>query len=452
MERARILVVEDDPHMMSGLVAAIRKDGHDVEGAANLPEACGKLDQGTYHLVLTDLKMPGGSGMQVLEEVKRRSRLTPVIVITAYGTVEKAVEAMKAGAVDFIQKPFSFQELRGAIRRSLDTREFLLPVDHPDTGCGILTRDESMLRILQRARAVAGTRVPVLIQGESGTGKELLARFIHGLSPRSTRPFVAVNCAAIPENLLESELFGHEKGAFTGATARKLGKFEQANGGTLLLDEIGEMSLNLQAKLLRVLQEWEVDRLGGNSPVKVDVRVLATTNAELAECVRKGKFREDLYFRLNVIPFQLPPLRERPGDIPLLAEHFLRRAAKEHGRQVSGLEPKALEKLQRHPWRGNVRELRNVLERAVLLCQGEVIKQEEIFLEHLQETPLPEFQVNGSLRDVERELILCTLEKEGWNRTRASAKLGISIRTLRNKLHEYRREGLLPAEAQGGSP
>lgn len=452
MERARILVVEDDPHMMCGLTAAIKKEGHEVEGASDVSEAFKKLNCDTYHLVLTDLKMPGGSGMQVLEEVKRRSELTPVIVITAFGTVEKAVEAMKAGAVDFIQKPFSFEELRAAIRRSLDCKQLLCNMNPSDETCGILTRDQAMLRILQRARAVAATRVPVLIQGESGTGKELLARFIHSLSPRNGKPFVAVNCAAIPENLLESELFGHEKGAFTGAVTRKLGKFEQANNGTLLLDEIGEMSLHLQAKLLRVLQEWEVDRLGGSSPVRVDVRLLATTNADLAECVRKGKFREDLYFRLNVIPFQLPALRERPGDIPLLAEHFLRRAAKEHGRQVVGIEPKAFEKLERHTWRGNVRELKNVIERAVLLSQGKILKQEDIFLEHLQETPLPQEHGNGSLKDAERELILCTLEKEGWNRTRASEKLGISIRTLRNKLHEYRREGFLPARAEGGTP
>ncbi|MEJ5377229.1 MAG: sigma-54 dependent transcriptional regulator [bacterium] len=452
MQKARVLVVEDDPHMMNGLMATLNKEGHELKGARDVSEAMEELARNTYHLVLTDLKLPGGSGMQVLEEVKRRSELTPVIVITAYGTVEKAVEAMKAGAVDFIQKPFSPEELRAAVRRSLNGRDMFGETDSCDQACGIITKDQAMYRILQRARAVASTRVPVLIQGESGTGKELLARFIHALSPRKERAFVAVNCAAIPENLLESELFGHEKGAFTGAMARKLGKFEQANGGTLLLDEIGEMSLNLQAKLLRVLQEWEVDRVGGTSPVKVDVRLLATTNADLAECVRKGKFREDLYFRLSVIPFQLPPLRQRPGDIPLLAEHFLKCAAREHGRQVLGLEPRALDKLQRHTWRGNIRELRNVMERAVLLCQGKLVRDEDIFLERLQEAHLPEEQVNGSLKDVERELILCTLEKEGWNRTRASAKLGISIRTLRNKLHEYRREGFLQSEAQGRCP
>ena len=413
MQRARILVVEDDPHMMGGLMAAVRKDGHDVEGAGDVSQAFKKLGQDTYDLILTDLKMPGGSGMQVLEEVKKHSSMTPVIVITAYGTVEKAVEAMKAGAVDFIQKPFSFQELREAIGRSLDRRQLLCRGATGEETCGILTRDAAMFRILQRARAIAATKVPVLIQGESGTGKELLARFIHGLSPRRDRPLVAVNCAAIPENLLESELFGHEKGAFTGAMARKLGKFEQAHTGSLLLDEIGEMSLNLQAKLLRVLQEWEVDRLGGSLPVRVDVRVLATTNADLAECVRKGKFREDLYFRLNVIPFHLPPLRERPCDIPVLAEHFLRCAAREHAREVVGLEPKALERLRSHWWKGNVRELKNVLERAVLLCQGSVITEGDIFLECLQEPPSPDEQLNGSLRDVERELILCTLEKEG---------------------------------------
>lgn len=454
MERAFILVVEDDPHMQGGLRAAIQRESYGVELASDVPQAREKLDARSYDLVITDLRMPNGSGMEVIREVKKRSASTPVIVITAYGTVEKAVEAMKAGAVDFIQKPFSFHDLSAAIHRCLNGRSLMGSEGSGVWGEGILTRDPGMIQILQRARAVASTRVPVLVQGESGTGKELLARFIHSNSPRASRALVAVNCAAIPDNLLESELFGHEKGAFTGATSRKIGKFEQANGSTLLLDEIGEMGPNLQAKLLRVLQEWEVDRLGGTTPVPLDVRLIATTNADLAESVRKGRFREDLYFRLNVMPFRLPPLRERPQDILLLAEHFLKRAAQEHGRAMRGFSPKAAEKLRGHHWKGNVRELRNVVERAVLLGRGPMVEPEEIWIEDL---PLHageagSLALGGSIRDVERELILRTLEKEGWNRTRASARLGISIRTLRNKLHEYRREGLLPAGVGEGAP
>lgn len=454
MARALILVVEDDPHMQGGLRAAIEREHYGVEIAGDVPQAAEKLKTGRYDLVITDLKMPNGSGMDVIHEARHHCPSTPVIVITAYGTVEKAVEAMKAGAVDFIQKPFSFQDLSAAIERCLNAWKDMGEETSSLATQGILTRDPTMIRILQRARAVASTKVPVLVQGESGTGKELLARFIHNSSPRASRALVAVNCAAIPENLLESELFGHEKGAFTGATCRKIGKFEQANGSTILLDEIGEMGSALQAKLLRVLQEWEVDRVGGTSPVPLDVRVVATTNADLAQSVRAGKFREDLYFRLNVMPIKLPPLRERPDDILLLAEHFLRRACMDHSKSVTGFSPKAVEKLRTHSWKGNVRELKNVVERAVLLSRGPVVEENEIWLE---EFSMPSSRSNascleGSLKEVERELILSTLEREGWNRTKASARLGISVRTLRNKLHEYRREGLLPMGLGEGTP
>jgi len=448
MRQARILIVEDDPHMREGLKASIEKKGHKVEAASDAQEARLKLAGQGFDLVITDLRMPKGSGMEVIDYTRDLQPTTPVVVITAYGTVEKAVEAMKKGAVDFIQKPFSLTDLWEALDRSLGSRG-----DHGPDRAGsdpqaILTRNPQMLLILQRARAVAGTKVPVLLQGESGTGKELLARFIHRTSPRAQKPLVAVNCAAIPDNLLESELFGHEKGAFTGAISRKIGKFEQANGSTLLLDEIGEMSLNLQAKLLRVLQEWEVDRLGGNGPVPVDVRVIATTNADLLEGVRNGKFREDLYFRLSVMPLRLPPLRERREDIPLLAEHFLRLACREHAKSIKGFTPRAMEKLEGHDWPGNVRELKNVIERAVLLACGDLVGEKDVWIERLAGKETEKIPGNGgrSLKDMERELILKTLEMEGWNRTRASAKLGISIRTLRNKLQEYRREGLIPAE------
>jgi DNA-binding NtrC family response regulator len=449
MRQARILIVEDDPHMREGLTASIEKKGHKVEVACDALEAKLKLAGQGFDLVITDLRMPKGSGMDVLDCTRNLQPATPVVVITAYGTVEKAVEAMKKGAVDFIQKPFSLTDLWETLDRCLGSRGAHGPDRAGSDAQAILTRNSQMLLILQRARAVAGTKVPVLLQGESGTGKELLARFIHRNSPRAHKPLVAVNCAAIPDNLLESELFGHEKGAFTGAISRKIGKFEQANGSTLLLDEIGEMSLNLQAKLLRVLQEWEVDRLGGNGPIAVDVRVIATTNADLLEGVRNGKFREDLYFRLSVMPLRLPPLRERKEDIPLLAEHFLKLACREHSRSIRGFTPRAMEKLEGHDWPGNVRELKNVIERAVLLASGDLVGEKDVWIEQLAGKEPEGIPGNGgrSLKDMERELILKTLEMEGWNRTRASAKLGISIRTLRNKLQEYRREGLIPAEA-----
>jgi two-component system response regulator FlrC len=448
MRQARILIVEDDPHMREGLTASIEKKGHKVEVACDALEAKLKLAGQGFDLVITDLRMPKGSGMDVLDCARDLQPATPVVVITAYGTVEKAVEAMKKGAVDFIQKPFSLTDLWETLDRCLGSRGAHGPDRAGSDPQAILTRNSQMLLILQRARAVAGTKVPVLLQGESGTGKELLARFIHRNSPRAHKPLVAVNCAAIPDNLLESELFGHEKGAFTGAISRKIGKFEQANGSTLLLDEIGEMSLNLQAKLLRVLQEWEVDRLGGNGPIAVDVRVIATTNADLLEGVRNGKFREDLYFRLSVMPLRLPPLRERKEDIPLLAEHFLKLACREHSRSIRGFTPRAMEKLEGHDWPGNVRELKNVIERAVLLASGDLVGEKDVWIEQLAGKEPEGIPGNGgrSLKDMERELILKTLEMEGWNRTRASAKLGISIRTLRNKLQEYRREGLIPAE------
>jgi DNA-binding NtrC family response regulator len=448
MRQARILIVEDDFHMREGLTASIEKKGHKVEVACDALEAKLKLAGQGFDLVITDLRMPKGSGMDVLDCARDLQPATPVVVITAYGTVEKAVEAMKKGAVDFIQKPFSLTDLWETLDRCLGSRGAHGPDRAGSDPQAILTRNSQMLLILQRARAVAGTKVPVLLQGESGTGKELLARFIHRNSPRAHKPLVAVNCAAIPDNLLESELFGHEKGAFTGAISRKIGKFEQANGSTLLLDEIGEMSLNLQAKLLRVLQEWEVDRLGGNGPIAVDVRVIATTNADLLEGVRNGKFREDLYFRLSVMPLRLPPLRERKEDIPLLAEHFLKLACREHSRSIRGFTPRAMEKLEGHDWPGNVRELKNVIERAVLLASGDLVGEKDVWIEQLAGKEPEGIPGNGgrSLKDMERELILKTLEMEGWNRTRASAKLGISIRTLRNKLQEYRREGLIPAE------
>lgn len=447
MENPKILVVEDDPHMRTALQAILRKAGYRVEAVADARDALEKIRGDTFGLILTDLKMPHGSGMEVLREARTVSPATPVMLITGHGTVEVAVEAMKEGAVDFIQKPFSLEELVEAVERCANTSMELRSAGHEAVDTGIVTQDPRVFHVIRTARTVASSKLPVLIQGESGTGKELLARYIHAISPRTGQSFVAINCAAIPENLLESELFGHEKGAFTGANSRKIGKFELADRGTLLLDEIGEMNLVLQAKLLRVLQEWQVDRIGAKAPVPVDVRVIATTNADLAKRVKEGGFREDLYFRLNVIPLTLPPLRERPGDIPLLAQHFLEGSAQAHGKAVYGFTSAAMRSLELHGWEGNVRELKNVVERAVLLVEGALVDEKDLWLDKciLGRGCHPEKSVSGSVKEVERGLILSTLEREGWNRTRAAKSLGISVRTLRNKLNDYRREGIVPS-------
>ena len=436
--------------MRAALEASLKKGGYCVETAEDAPQAGEKVLEKTYGLILTDLRMPNGSGIEVIRKARQVRPDTPVIVITAYGTVDVAVEAMKEGAVDFIQKPFSFEELHQAVKQSVNDAAFDQSAQDGNNG-GIVTQDPGMIQLLKRAQIVANSKATVMIQGESGTGKELLARYIHSMSPRGDKPLVAINCAAIPENLLESELFGHEKGAFTGANTRKIGKFEQAEGSTLLLDEIGEMNLALQAKLLRVLQEWQVDRVGGKEPIPVDIRVIATTNADLAQGVKDGKFREDLYFRLNVVPLTLPPLRDRRSDIGILAQQFLVKSGQANGKEVKGFKPEALKVLSEHSWKGNIRELKNVVELAVILAEGPHLDVSDIGLEGL-EAPEPENGIgvlDGSVKEVERELILQTLNREDWNRTRASRKLGISIRTLRNKLQEYRRDGFLPAGVEG---
>ncbi|MDD5475940.1 MAG: sigma-54 dependent transcriptional regulator, partial [Syntrophales bacterium] len=387
---------------------------------------------------------------EVLAGIKRMSPKTPVIVITAYGTVNTAVEAMRAGAIDFIMKPFSLEHLESVVTRVAE-RDGAIVADRKDAEGsgekGFVTEDPRTKEILGMMDNVASSRSSVLIQGESGTGKELLARYIHRKGNRAHMPFVAVNCAAIPGNLLESEMFGHEKGAFTGAINRKPGKFELADGGTLLLDEISEMDLQLQAKMLRVIQESEVDRLGGKEPVAVDVRIIATTNREIRRSVGEKKFREDLFYRLNVIPVTIPPLRERKADIALLAALFVGRYSRLNGIEAPVISKDVLNILECHRWPGNVRELENVIERSILLCTGNEILPEHLYLEcALGGEPSqtgssaenePVQRGGGTIREMERELILDTLNRVNGNRTKASRILGISVRTMRNKLHEY---------------
>lgn len=444
-----ILVVDDDPSMRAALVESVRRLGFAAQGAIDGADALDRIARFRPWLVLTDLKMPRLTGLDLVREIKRRVPQASIVLMTAYGSVETAVEAMKLGASDYLMKPFSMDLLARVIANLKEGRESdSVAAGGTSDQRVILTQDPGMIRLLSTVETIAASQATVLINGESGTGKELLARFIHSRSPRAHRPFIAVNCAALPDGLLESELFGHERGAFTGAVIRKIGKFEMAHTGTLLLDEIGEMTLGLQAKLLRVLQEREVDRVGGREPVPVNIRVIATTNRALHREVEQNRFREDLYYRLNVFPITIPPLRERLGDVPMLARHFAAKAATRNGMAQPPIPDSTVAYLQRLPWKGNVRELENVIERAVLLAGEGPILPEHCLVEVRDATaPLTERNqpsqpsINGSLWEMERELIFKTLARTNNNRTKAAKELGISIRTLRNKLREYRDGG-----------
>jgi two-component system response regulator FlrC len=484
-----ILIVDDEVEMRIAMSETLKHCGYPVETSHNAIDALNKLKKGEYAMVITDMTMPKRSGLELLKDIKELNPELPVLMVTAYGTIETAVEAMKHGAFDYILKPFKFDTFTFIVERALTMSEERRAAGPPGARAGrvegreapaapdareLITADPHMQRLLGVAANVARSRATVLIQSESGTGKELLARFIHAQSDRASGSFVAVNCAALPETLLESELFGYRKGAFTGAIQDYKGRFEQASGGTILLDEISEMALPLQAKLLRVLQEYEVDRIGGKEPVAIDTRVIATTNQDLLEKVEEGKFREDLFFRLNVIPLRLPPLRERKGDIPLLADHFVKRHAQRNGRKAVPTSGEAMEVLCHYNWRGNVRELENVMERALLLCDGKEIEPQHLLMgagaatfearapaaaPHAAKGKGPAkaaahsgdgakagqdelgIGVGMSLRDAERKLIFETLRNTKGNRTQAAKMLSISIRTLRNKLNEYASEG-----------
>ena len=422
-----ILVVDDDAQMRLALNEAIQRLGYRAVLCDSGADAIGKLNQAPYALIVTDMKMPKMDGLSFLREVRRRIGNLPVLVITGFGTVENAVETMKEGATDYLMKPFSFDTLS----RTIESIMARLSSDRE-----LRTANPAMQRLVQLAGNLAANDITVLIQGESGTGKELLARHIHQMGRRKNKPFIAVNCAAIPDNLLESELFGHEKGAFTGAMERKKGKLELADSGTILLDEIGEMPLLLQAKLLRVLQEREIDRVGGKEPVPVDVRVIATTNRDLGEECAGGRFREDLFYRLNVFPLKVPPLRERPEDVTLLAEAFIKSYSALAGKNIRGCAAEVIERLHMKPWRGNVRELENVMQRAVFLCNNEVIGTADLMFDNGVE-PEENPGQNGRIHDMEKEMILKTLKEVNGNKTKAAKILGVSVRTVRNKLSEY---------------
>ncbi|HON09668.1 MAG TPA: sigma-54 dependent transcriptional regulator [Chitinispirillaceae bacterium] len=448
MEKKRILVVDDNDLFRESIVETLRRLGCEIESARDGYEAIELFSASCFDLVVSDMKMPGMSGIELLEKVKQINPEVPFLIITAYGAIETAVEAMKKGAFDFIQKTDNLiDELELTVSRTLQYQSLLQEnrrLKSELRGQWNFIGDGSCMEEIRTLIAsVAESRSTVLVTGESGTGKELIARSIHYQSRRSNGPFVKVNCAALPEGLIESELFGHEKGAFTGAIKHKKGKFEAASGGTLLLDEIGEMPMVAQAKLLRVLQEREINKVGGDDPIEVDVRVVATTNRDLEEAVSKGEFREDLYYRLNVIHIHLPPLRERKDDISKLAEHFIKKFNDENGFSVEGLTDDSLRVLCSHNWPGNIRELENAIERAVVLTRTGQIKPEIFqFRSPLQHSPgnAQMVQAGMTVAEMEKKLILETLEHCNQNRTKAAEMLGISIRTLLNKLNEYNME------------
>jgi DNA-binding NtrC family response regulator len=451
MGLAPILIVDDESEMRSALSHALTRSGFSVETAVSGTDALVKIKKDAISLVITDVKMPEMSGMELIGALKKIKPEIAVIVITAFGSIHNAVEAMQAGAADYLLKPFSFETLVATVKKVLgcmgengDKRSSKAFGKLKATVKTLVTQDNKLLDILNLAKSVASSRSTILIQGESGTGKELLAAYIHEHSGYADEPYVALNCAALPDTLAESELFGHEKGAFTGAAGRKMGKFELAKHGTIVLDEISEMTPPMQAKLLRVLQEREIDRIGGSRPVPMNARVVAISNIDLKKAVSERKFREDLYYRINVVPFTIPPLRERSGDIPLLVTHFIEKFCQMNQRENLKISDATLARLAAKQWNGNIRELENAIERAVLICNGPEILPEHLFMESADTANTSPsaiaIQAGMTVKEMEKKLITKTLQDVDDNRTRAAELLGISIRTLRNKLKEYKQE------------
>ncbi|MFZ5587500.1 MAG: sigma-54-dependent transcriptional regulator [Thermodesulfobacteriota bacterium] len=447
----RILVVDDEKNYLVVLDALLSEAGYEVMAAAGGARALAMLEDEEPDLMVTDMRMPRMSGLELIAAVKERYPDLPVIVMTAYGTVENAVEAMKLGAVDYIMKPFENQELLLTIDKALKLRRLmaqnrLLKEDARRAGgFGHIIGDcRAMRSVFAVVAKVAATKATVLITGESGTGKELIARAIHDQSPRAEEPFVAVNCMALTETLLESELFGHEKGSFTGASARRKGRFELADKGTLFLDEVGEIAPSLQVKLLRVLQERTFERVGGNQPISVDVRIVAATNRDLAAAVAQGRFREDLFYRLNVVRVELPPLRERKEDLPALVAHFVRRYAAEMGRAAPAVSPEAMALIYDYAWPGNVRELENALERAVIMA-GDEIRPQDLPLEVSPAAAEPcsapeppsDMGINQAVEDLERRMILRALQEANGVAAHAAEALGVTKSNLAYKMKKY---------------
>ncbi|RMG21687.1 MAG: sigma-54-dependent Fis family transcriptional regulator [Deltaproteobacteria bacterium] len=444
-DRPQILVVDDEAAIVDSLSRIFAKEGWEVRGAESGEAALKVLREAPIDVLVTDLMMGSMSGLDLLRAVRTVAPETEVVMMTAHGTVETAVEAMKEGAYDFVTKPLKRMAIVKTVRKALERRSLVLENRALKARLRGLTDLEGVVgeapafrAAMDLVRQAAPTSAPILIQGESGTGKELVARALHRLSQRAEGPLVAVNCAAIPESLIESELFGYEKGAFTGATQRREGRLERAHGGTLFLDEIGELSPAVQAKLLRALQSGEYERLGGRETRRADVRIVAATNKDLAAEVEAGRFREDLYYRLNVITIALPPLRERAGDIPLLAQHFVRRYAEETGKRVLGFTQGAMEALERYPFPGNVRQLQNVIQRAVILCRSDRIDLTELPEEIVAADEVPRralwIPIGTPLEEIERRLIHETLKHTGGDKNLAARLLGLSARTIYRKL------------------
>jgi two-component system response regulator HydG len=451
-EKATVLIADDDAGHLAALQTIMRSWGYRVEGTDDGLGAVAKVREKPFDLILMDVRMAEMSGLEALKAIKEYNPAIPILIMTAYSSVESAVEALKAGAYDYLTKPLDFDVLNMTVERALEHTN--LKAENLDlkrrlegsfTLGHIIGKSPPMKDLLDMVAMVAPTEATALITGESGTGKELIAKAIHYNSPRKDRPFVVVNCAALTETLLESELFGHEKGAFTGADRRREGRFMQANRGTIFLDEIGEMSLTMQAKLLRVIQEREIQRVGGDATLKVDVRILAATNRDLMEEVASQRFREDLFYRLNVVTLRVPPLRERHEDIPLLARHFLDRYSDKNRKQMKGFTPLAMDMLLKYDWPGNVRELENAVERAVILVPGDYITEREFPLNltrsyaHTTDVPPPQTAStpSHSLDEVEKEVILATLKATAGNKSEAARRLRITRKTLHNKLNKY---------------
>lgn len=459
---SRILVVDDESLMREFISESLLSHGYDVDCAENGVRAIELLGGEPYDIILTDFKMPKVSGIDVLRKAREKMPDSRVVIMTAYGTVENAVEAMKLGAYDYITKPFGMDEILLLVKRAIEVKSLQeenlrlkIELRERYSDRSVIGDSPVMRHIFDLIETVSQSRSTVLITGKSGTGKELVARAVHYLSPRKNGPFIKLNCAALPAELMESELFGHEKGAFTGAIRRYRGRFERADNGTLLLDEISEMRPQLQAKLLRILQEREFEPVGSSETIQVDVRIVATTNRDIRKLVESGEFREDLFYRLNVIHIHMPRLKERIEDISLLANHFLRKFTLENGKAVEGISDEVLDIWKRYDWPGNVRELENTVERAVVMCKGKRLEFEDlppaaepseaVFAGPSLESSSAESlygPTDGTLADMERELILKTLARENGNRTVTAEKIGISVRTLRNKLALYNRMGV----------
>jgi two-component system, NtrC family, response regulator AtoC len=458
-----LLIIDDEKHTREGLRQAL-EETYEVSVASNADEAFNLMDAETFDVILTDLRMPGKSGLKVIDKALGLPAKPSVIMMTAYGNIDTAVEAMKRGAVDFLTKPVNIERLEVLIQRALKTKSLEVEVKHLHERLdekfsvqGIVGHSEGLKEVLERVRLVAPSKATILVEGESGTGKELIAQALHQASPRARGPFVAVHCAALSETLLESEIFGHEKGSFTGATERRVGRFEAADGGTLFLDEIGEISSSTQVKLLRFLETKAIERVGGSKPIALDVRLVAATNRNLEQMVQAGKFREDLFFRLNVVRIHMPPLRERTDDIPLLLSHFVRQFAEENGLDPIAIEPGALRYLQAYPWPGNIRELRNFAENAVVLHRSGRLSEYDLDPKFRGQARLllPSGTVGegappaagsalppltgGSLsvEENEKRILREALLKARGNRTRAAELMGISRRTLHRKLAEW---------------